>query len=233
MACQVKLDEDVHATEQPETRLDKISKRNSIGSPLLRLPGEIRNRIWELATGGEGIEIWEDGQDYENGPKKCRVRRVRQQYRQSGYAVFRLSEICRQIQQETTVMPYALNTFTFSVLNFLGGLRGFFDWAYQLSPAQRNAVASIQPHCHAVYEYMEDKTPTLKSAFPSLGRIYILDCSVEHLTPWSIDISTSKALIEQEVRQREGEDVKVFFGGWDLPGHLSGMSKYLKAGFSS
>jgi hypothetical protein len=70
--------------------------RNTLESPLLRLPGELRNAIYEYALGGRqwDIDCW----------RKARVREK-----------FALSvlQTCRQMHSEASTVPWSSNTFSF------------------------------------------------------------------------------------------------------------------------
>ncbi|KAI8940196.1 hypothetical protein NX059_003902 [Plenodomus lindquistii] len=70
------------------------TEQNAQQSPLLRLPGELRNQIWELALGGNVCEI----KKYYDVPEHCREN-----------FPTALLQTCRQVFAETALLPYSLN----------------------------------------------------------------------------------------------------------------------------
>ncbi|CAN9337104.1 unnamed protein product [Alternaria alternata] len=85
----------------------QITAANQRNSPLLRLPAELRNRIYEYALGGHKIymvirfsenkeKLWLDRTD------RCGV-----------VPAFTLLKVCSQINAEAALLPYSLNTFCF------------------------------------------------------------------------------------------------------------------------
>jgi hypothetical protein len=84
---------------------------NASHSPLLRLPGEVRNKIWELAMGGNYIEV---PGDYDTNPKGNAISNPTwPEY--VPLSLFHLPEVCRQIYSETAVLAYRLNIFVISI----------------------------------------------------------------------------------------------------------------------
>jgi hypothetical protein len=71
-------------------------------SPLLRLPPEIRNRIWRYTLGGKVFR-----QCYGTN-RRCVLR---PEPRERGN-IFALLTACRQIYAETSVLPFVVNTFS-------------------------------------------------------------------------------------------------------------------------
>lgn len=102
--------------------------RNYSASPFLRIPLELRIRVYRLVFGGHRIGITHTGSKLEQrGPnpwKSCNTARAeqpRQWFHTGGrFEIFipqvlhlGLSHICRQIYTETSLLLYSLNTFTF------------------------------------------------------------------------------------------------------------------------
>lgn len=84
--------------------------RNNQDSPLLRLPPEIRNRIWHLALGGKLIR--------HNVYGRGRYRMMpRPSERENAFDLLRT---CRQIYAETALLPFSANTFSWSFYSNLG-----------------------------------------------------------------------------------------------------------------
>jgi hypothetical protein len=82
-----------------------LTSRNSVKSnqesPLLRIPPEIRNRIWEYALGGKNFR------QQPRGRKQMFVPMPRERVNASA-----LLRTCRQIYAETALIPFAVNTFS-------------------------------------------------------------------------------------------------------------------------
>ncbi|KAK1758920.1 hypothetical protein QBC47DRAFT_370755 [Echria macrotheca] len=119
---------------KPDTREGELWIKNRQESPLLRLPGEIRNQIYSLVLSVGHINVrfkkWEYYQRSRNGKEfytpvnpggfYCRVLDERQDpwfalgepsNIQRGMTL--LSGVCRQLYQETAVLPFALNIWSF------------------------------------------------------------------------------------------------------------------------
>ena len=173
------------AASCPTPELQAITVRNQQDSPILRLPPEIRNRIFQHAVGGHNINIyyyneWQnssfrkifgatslralsssesvDSEEDEPGTPVARNRFFRC-YVTSAAVPFRpwgdkgihapaeqqvpLTQAfltCRQIYQETVLLLYTANIFSFDTYGAV------VDWVKWLLPVQRLAVtAVVQP----------------------------------------------------------------------------------------
>ncbi|OSS49745.1 hypothetical protein B5807_05819 [Epicoccum nigrum] len=115
-----------------EDEKETITCRNQEESPLLRLPAELRTKIYEFAIGGYVIELFES--------KKKPCYNVLSQA-DGHYTAFAkptvLSEICRQLYKETAFLPYSLNTFH-------GHLRRIHRFLKSLTMAQRKQIKSLE-----------------------------------------------------------------------------------------
>ena len=76
--------------------------RNQLQSPLLRLPPEIRNKLYILVLGGRTCRF-KDAIDRGHAILDTKGERH----------VFGLLFVCHQIYSETSLLPYSLNTFSF------------------------------------------------------------------------------------------------------------------------
>ncbi|KAL8721886.1 MAG: hypothetical protein Q9225_001522 [Loekoesia sp. 1 TL-2023] len=126
----------------------KAMERNSASSPLLRLPSEIRNKIYEYALGGNHLEV--DYEPHEHKYKTIKKQRYRTHYGGGLYHEcagegddipsslhLGLLRVCRQIYGEAALLPYALNTFVFES-----------DWVMKrcfetLRPVQKRAMGKV------------------------------------------------------------------------------------------
>lgn len=146
-------------------------KRNATNSPLLRLPTELRLKIWEYALGGQivaihrPVELTEGkvifGPDSANKGKAIAFvgfpalwRTLCHRTRECTVpSAFHLPEVCRQIYCETSSLAYSSTTFFFcgmfapdamEDLNCYTRFSDFGDWAKGLIPAHRNAITDVK-----------------------------------------------------------------------------------------
>ncbi|KAF2795811.1 hypothetical protein K505DRAFT_193235, partial [Melanomma pulvis-pyrius CBS 109.77] len=91
-------------------------------SPLLHLPAEIRNQIFEYALGGQTWKIGVlKGVGVTNKKKHA----------------LNLLGVCRQIYAETAIIPFQASTFKAS------NPRKLCTWLLAISPARREAITTI------------------------------------------------------------------------------------------
>lgn len=106
------------------------SQRNVVNSPLLRLPAELRNRIFTYTFSGYEICLGDDG---ESG--QCRVDYIRPTA--SGGYVFGALQACRQIFAEARMLSFTLNTFE------CNNITDVQEWINAM-PEQMQAIRSIK-----------------------------------------------------------------------------------------
>ena len=108
------------------------TRRNEAESSLLRLPAELRNKIYEYAVGGHVIELI-------SSKKKPHYKMLSQA--NGHYTALAnptvLSKICRQLHKETALLPYSLNTFH-------GSLRRIHKFSKGLTKAQRKQIKILK-----------------------------------------------------------------------------------------
>jgi hypothetical protein len=116
------------------------SRRNQQSSPLLRLPAEIRNTIYEYVLGGESWHYL----TYIGVRLSLKRRLSKDDERPEKEPHFlALFKTCRQLQAETKLLPFKLNLFPTFVKDLLDFLR-------VLSPSQASVIHTIQAmvdHC--------------------------------------------------------------------------------------
>jgi hypothetical protein len=108
------------------------TRRNGEESPLLRLPAELRNKIYEYAIGGHVIELF----DSTKKPHYNMLSQADGHYTALANPTV-LSKICRQLHSETALLPYSLNTFH-------GHLRRIHRFLKGLTKAQREQIKSVE-----------------------------------------------------------------------------------------
>ncbi|KAF1832936.1 hypothetical protein BDW02DRAFT_624666, partial [Decorospora gaudefroyi] len=104
-------------------------QRNQRDSPLLRLPAELRNKIYRFVLGGNHIRPY------------CETVMGVWEVSFPGWAYSRLQlallEVCRQVYAETKLLPFSLN-------RFVGYPEHMFELlATSLTPTQANALKTV------------------------------------------------------------------------------------------
>ncbi|KAF2751045.1 hypothetical protein M011DRAFT_474518 [Sporormia fimetaria CBS 119925] len=107
---------------------------NQLTSPLLRLPGEIRNQIWrDIFSVGTLQANFNTKSTFATGPDG--------KWRGDYTPRLAILVVCRQIYAEARLLAFTLNTIAF---NSPGALRTLcIEW---LSPAQCQAIRKLQYH---------------------------------------------------------------------------------------
>jgi hypothetical protein len=121
------------------------TERNQELSPLLRLPGEIRNRIFFYAIGNDTLPIPSD-----HTPPDLSKGRI-------------LSKVCRQLHAETRLLPYAVNDLCFVTIP------SFVAWSRRAPQEVRAVVRCI------MFEYISrpQGLPKYVGAFLALKKVKI------------------------------------------------------------
>jgi hypothetical protein len=153
--------------------MSRFSARNNQKSPLLRLPPEIRNRIWKYAVGGNTIKSVDIG--LWRGDYRLKLPTSEQLPTSEPGHVFALLRTCRQIYAETAVLPYTDNTFSFcSVRSMRYGLK-------HVKAHLRTHITSIQleidfdfrrsRHGFEYYVYLGERF-SLRASLPGLKDVH-------------------------------------------------------------
>ncbi|OCL15142.1 hypothetical protein AOQ84DRAFT_358288 [Glonium stellatum] len=130
------------STDPTDSRMI-IATSNSLNSPLLRLPAELRNQIFVYAIGGQRILISIVGNPYSETVlhtyKHPDVRPLAgaRPYTSSGEIFVPISRTSRQIYNETALLPYKLNEFEFS------SSRVMQRWMEERLPVQKRSISCI------------------------------------------------------------------------------------------
>ncbi|CAE7002197.1 hypothetical protein P3342_001556 [Pyrenophora teres f. teres] len=141
-----------------EKELVKVNQQ----SPLLRLPPEIRNKIWDLALGGM---LYRVEQIYK--PRSYKLKSSPTQL--AGISLLR---VCRQIYAEAAMLPILSNTFAFCSFpsTAIRAVR-------KLKPYQRNQIISAHVEIVGPADlcpiYLGYWVPKLLPYLPSLNEITI------------------------------------------------------------
>jgi hypothetical protein len=117
--------------------------RNRVQSPLLRLPGEIRNQIYGHAFAGKMISLAYRGSFYLYDAES---------EKRETYTLNELvgaTTTCHQVRSETTVLPFRYNEFE----SLRQALPKFLS---KLQKEQRNAMVSVKVHIGALDDHPDD-----------------------------------------------------------------------------
>jgi hypothetical protein len=135
-------------------------QRSAVPPPLLRLPAELRNLIFEYAMEVNTVSI--QRQSNESTSKQwCetststwhgRATHLGDRRRKNIGIAFHLPEVCRQIYAETVTLGYATNTFSLSYS--LGDRSKTPLWDARRNGAQLSAIKSINVFWLGIWNYM-------------------------------------------------------------------------------
>ncbi|KAF1835439.1 hypothetical protein BDW02DRAFT_495992 [Decorospora gaudefroyi] len=152
----------------------KIARQNQQDSPLLRLPPEIRNRIFGYVLGGKTFHI-----EYSVNTETI-TNTTKSEHALSPLAV------CRQVFAETALLPFSLNTFrTFSP-------RIFNEWIANFPPAYAEVITCVglkirlRRNGHSISQLLEEselQSGRFSPALSSLQRVDLLLTVTTHFAP--------------------------------------------------
>ncbi|KAF2118564.1 hypothetical protein BDV96DRAFT_390469 [Lophiotrema nucula] len=178
--------------EETPQYLIELVERNAVQSPLLRIPAEIRNRIFTFAMGGLDVQvrfIWTrvDG-NYTRRKLKGRAVDWQNNNQDAVYVqpAFHFIEVSRQIYAEFATLAYSANAFDF----YFQTMNAFLD---VLNDAQIAAIKTIEID-GAFFDYhrsdyfdepgREQSRPTVssyKKKFPGLKKVIVSEDMVDDL----------------------------------------------------
>ncbi|KAG9188785.1 hypothetical protein G6011_07490 [Alternaria panax] len=114
-----------------------IAQTNAANSPLLRLSAELRNEIYNLVLNNYSHLHNLDA------PRRERVRESRNEESGNELALLR---VCRQLYEETALLPFSLGPFTFHNLALFSKYL-----AQTLLPSQIAAITALQCPCDEIF----------------------------------------------------------------------------------
>ncbi|KAH5409324.1 hypothetical protein HBI46_172450 [Parastagonospora nodorum] len=166
------------------TAQDKITLRNAEQSPLLRLPAELRTKIYQYTLGGLEITLTRSI----IAQRLCLNSRERAAnderhpfYKLPSPSATLLS--CRQVNSEAKLLLFSSNHFS------IESFEPFMEFLDALSPAQRNAIGTVRivgvglnrtlgRHDHHGYVHDSDNFDSVCKHGLPLGRLAGLKCVV-------------------------------------------------------
>ncbi|CAN9337078.1 unnamed protein product [Alternaria sp. RS040] len=152
-----------HVSRDSQEEADAIFVRNQEASPLLQLPGEIRNKIYQYALGSHHIYL---NEHYHNFKKI--VIRGDDGKRISKDDLFALGYTCQQIHSESAVLLFSLNEFF-----------GYFWSMFEVqrcelfTPSQRNAIRNISVTI-CCFRHFKGSDITIANTFGGLERVTLV-----------------------------------------------------------
>ncbi|KAF2118390.1 hypothetical protein BDV96DRAFT_643637 [Lophiotrema nucula] len=159
---------DLNMKLEQNPALSAIVIQNQLNSPFLRLPGEIRNQIYNELLSERVIKI-NRGKMHKNhqqwGTRVYGGQKIDHATRPAPAATLALLSTCRQIYYETATTFYRSNTFSFDTE------KDMMDWAPTLQPAQLGAIQTIQAGLHFTHTVttrtITFSTPTVSGMTPA------------------------------------------------------------------
>lgn len=190
------------------------ARRNATESPLLRLPAEIRNKIWQFTLGYHRIMIYyQFANIYGIGRRAIQLAHsvyagdptTEGSIVQPGFA---LPIVCRQTYVEAFAMVYSLNTFNFSHRSTLD------HFIRNRALGQRRLVASIVVPCDYFRLYRSDRRKRFRQTFPNLKHVRVLVDS--NRLGWNLFLEPDREQflnteIKDFILSKEGDGLEVDF----------------------
>ena len=195
---------------------DISAETNAQSSPLLRLPAELRNRIFGYVLGGHEVRfVWEDKPRHQRSNRIFEIQRAGENSVMTSEEKKRflsLTLASRQIYTETAMLPFAANTFVFV------GLRHPEEaekWLAQLFlPAQQNAIATVQCPIQNLFFDFAMGLVGLVASRHCLGifrQLEGLQCLIVETENFRLNV-LGKEVVAGKIRRAHGKDkLKIVF----------------------
>jgi hypothetical protein len=208
------------------------AKRNATASPLLRLPPEIRNKIWGFAMGGQ-LVVLPDEDDSKGCAMRIKVKddctgdiplTFRTHLEATKLrAAFHLPEVCRQVYSETVLTSYRENVF------LCGSVYPTIKMSFgRLKAAQRKAITAVEFNPLVLYCHVKPnpETKPVTSALPNIKFISVSSvalrdvqrlCKLIHGDDTEVAGLRGKAMWQMWLRKKlagiYGDGMRVHFEG--------------------
>jgi hypothetical protein len=203
------------------------AKANAVQSPLLSLPPEIRNEIWEYAVGHHQIDIHNYSRIQRWDIKLTHISRPLNKGPNASSSfvapTFAVHKVCRQMYAEASAMIYTLNNFGFD--NF----DTFDRWILNRAPGQMRLVVSLNIPFGYYSLYRDGFRKLLRQTFPGITRVGLHITMAEmnqrvipgtwfHTVPIKESLENVKKRFVDEVKKKEGENLNVdWYNGFSNP----------------
>ncbi|KAF2118410.1 hypothetical protein BDV96DRAFT_643656 [Lophiotrema nucula] len=199
-------------------------ERNAAECPLLTIPAELRNIIYEDILGGWEVHLKFTEEVKSHRKYECYCDSKQHHWKGLKWSqIFRLPLVCRQIHEETRLLPFQLNTFVIDPVpeELLRGLSRGEESEYinatldhylpRMTEEQINTITSLAPP----YKLLTDlwKEPfCLSKIFTGVKEFVIKDGNILYVTiagSGGVTRQATKAEVINRVREKEGDDVEV------------------------
>jgi len=150
-------------------------QRNQHDSPLLRLPRELRNDIFEHVLASTTYEVsicWTKRYPNNALESSLKVRVPRWEQLPPDLSLLQVS---RQVYAETFLLPFKLHTFYFNIR-----LRDIPDFLHRLTPAQRAAIKDVHVQIDAMpNQHWNNKNKIMDGGMgflyllPGVGKVHV------------------------------------------------------------
>jgi hypothetical protein len=167
----------------------------------LRLPPEIRNKIWRYAVGGLDIHIREIV--FIDPVKLSYAARPVGAHTYHPPFAFHLHKVSRQVYVEVCPLIYALNTFAFDYVSVMD------RWIRARPVGQMQLITSMNITSQYFWLYVHGYRKTFRKKFPHVKRIGICEWSYRIGRRMGETVEEAKERIVKLVHRREGDGVTV------------------------
>jgi hypothetical protein len=206
--------------------------RNRDKSPLLRLPGELRNKVYEYALSGITLFIFPSSNVEK--PYRIHVHLAEEAASFSpAFDVTGLNRVCRQISAETRLLPFQFLTF------HIHSDGSFLNFVETLNDVDRDAIATVQIStpdanaggtlCHAVANSLTNDEVSQRNHLDLLEWSWHLSLDrlgglkqvvVEEDMQWVYSKAEEHFLRDGISNCVKGRNVDIVIPTLDKPGHL-------------
>ncbi|PSN69748.1 hypothetical protein BS50DRAFT_585269 [Corynespora cassiicola Philippines] len=161
--------------------LISIVERNSIESPLLRLPGEIRNRIYDYILHNLAI-IVRGSRKYNIQPERREYERVECKFSLNAnfQSAANLTQACRLLYAELSTLIYPNCTFQ---LEFIG--KELFQNFIDVIKARRSRIFRIIPTMKMLDQWLVCRGYPITKHYPNFQRMVIPRDLLHIVTPFA------------------------------------------------
>jgi len=189
--------------------------RNQVQSPLLRLPAELRNHIFDYVF--ENITVDFDHQETMHGDYVFTAfSRDTYQDRRSKWTlpeIVRTTTVCRQIRAETALLPFTRSVFDLTSYT-ARGIQGAL--LSKILPMQRDAITRLRlEHTLKIHTDVDVWSGLVDIGIvklPSLRQVMV------ELSTWGLcskhDIEEAQSMIRGSFKDAKGSDPEVVFKVW-------------------
>ncbi|KAF2831590.1 hypothetical protein CC86DRAFT_282473 [Ophiobolus disseminans] len=189
-----------------------ITESNAQSSRLLRLPAELRTKIFAHTLGGHEMRFsWQDKGCKRPSKRIFGIRRRSDNsalMREERKMLLNITLISRQIYTETGLLPFAVNTFPFTMLPDAEQEKWF---AQKLLVAQQNAITTVRCPVQKMFFEFEAGPVASRHCTGTFKQLGSLQCLVLEAENFQLS-REEKEIVVKKIRTVNGKDMlKVVF----------------------